>query len=91
MGLGAAGSAANFISQAKEARKRAEALDKRALENEKWYTRKYYELGTESAAANDALKKMRNAMQERMNRASGAAGMPAKKSRCAGAFGVPRK
>ena len=73
LGLGAAGSAANFISQAKEARKRAEALDKRALENEKWYTRKYNELGTESAAANDALTKMRNAMQERMNRASGAA------------------
>ena len=73
LGLGAAGSAANFISQAKEARKRAEALDKRALENEKWYTRKYYELGTESSAANDALTKMRNAMQERMNRASGAA------------------
>ena len=73
LGLGAAGSAANFISQAKEARKRAEALDKRALENEKWYTRKYYENSTQSAAANDALKKMRNAMQERMNRASGAA------------------
>ena len=33
LGLGAAGSAANFISQSKEARKRAEALDKRALEN----------------------------------------------------------
>ena len=73
LGLGAAGSAANFISQAKEARKRAEALDKRALENEEWYTRKYYENYTQSAAANDALKKMRNAMQERMNRASGAA------------------
>ena len=73
LGLGAAGSAANFISQAKEARKRAEALDTRALENEKWYTRKYYENYTQSAAANDALKKMRNAMQERMNRASGAA------------------
>ena len=73
LGLGAAGSAANFISQTKEARKRAEAIDKRALENEAWYKRKYHELGTESAAANDALKKMRNAMQERMNRASGAA------------------
>ena len=73
MGLGAAGSAANFISQEKEARKRAEALDKRALENEKWYTRKYYENNTQSAAANDALTKMRKAMQERMNRASGAA------------------
>ena len=73
LGLGAAGSAANFISQEKEARKRAEALDKRALENEKWYTRKYYENNTQSAAANDALTKMRKAMQERMNRASGAA------------------
>lgn len=73
LGLGAAGSAANFISQAKEARKRAEALDKRALENEKWYNRKYYENNTQSAAANDALTKMRNAMQERMDRASGAA------------------
>ena len=73
LGLGAAGLATNFISQAKEARKRAEALDKRALENEKWYTRKYYENETQSAAANDALKKMRNAMQERLNRASGAA------------------
>ena len=73
LGLGAAGSAANFISQSKEARKRAEALDKRALENEKWYNRKYYENNTQSAAANDAITKMRNAMQERMNRASGAA------------------
>ena len=34
LGLGAAGLATNFISQSKEARKRAEALDKRALENE---------------------------------------------------------
>lgn len=73
LGLGAAGSAANFISQAKEARKRAEALDKRALENEKWYDREYYKNKTQSAAANDALTKMRNAMQQRMNRASGAA------------------
>ena len=73
LGLGAAGLATNFISQEKEARKRAEALDKRALENEKWYTRNFYENETQSAAANDALKKMRNAMQERMNRASGAA------------------
>ena len=59
LGLGAAGLATNFISQAKEARKRAEALDKRALENEKWYTRKYYENSTQSAAAKDALKKKR--------------------------------
>ena len=73
LGLGAAGSAANFISQAKEARKRAEALDKRALENEKWYTRKYNELGTESAAAQRALTAMRDAQRDRMNRASGAA------------------
>ena len=73
LGLGAAGSAVGFISQAKEARKRAEALDKRALENEKWYNRKYYENNTQSAAANDAVTKMRNSMQERMNRASGAA------------------
>ena len=73
LGLGAAGSAANFISQAKEARKRAEALDKRALENEKWYTRKYNELGTESASAQRALTAMRDAQRERMSRASGAA------------------
>ena len=50
LGLGAAGLATNFISQAKEARKRAEALDKRALENEAWYRRKYDELGSESAS-----------------------------------------
>lgn len=73
LGLGAAGSAFNFISQAKEARKRAEALDKRALENEKWYERRYNENNTQWAAANDAVTKMRNAMQKRMNRASGAA------------------
>ena len=73
LGLGAAGSAANFISQAKEARKRAEALDKRALENEKWYNRKYNEVGTESASAQRALTAMRDAQRERMNRASGAA------------------
>lgn len=73
LGLGAAGSAANFISQAKEARKRAEALDKRALENEKWYDRKYYEVGTESASAQRALTAMRDAQRQRMNRASGAA------------------
>ena len=73
LGLGAAGSAYNVISQAKEARKRAEALDKRALENEKWYTRKYNELGTESASAQRALTAMRDAQRERMNRASGAA------------------
>ena len=73
LGLGAAGSAYNFISQAKEARKRAEALDKRALENEAWYKRKYNELGTESASAQRALTAMRDAQRERMNRASGAA------------------
>ena len=73
LGLGAAGLATNFISQAKEARKRAEALDKRALENERWYTRKYNELGTESASAQRALTAMRDAQQQRMNRASGAA------------------
>lgn len=73
LGLGAAGSAANFISQAKEARKRAEALDKRERENNAWYNRKYNEVGTESASAQRALTAMRDAQQERMNRASGAA------------------
>ena len=73
MGLGAAGSAANFISQAKEARKRRRALDERERENEAWYKRKYNELGTESASAQRALTAMRDAQRERMNRASGAA------------------
>ena len=73
LGLGAAGSAANFISQAKEARKRRRALDERERENEAWYKRKYNELGTESASAQRALTAMRDAQQERMNRASGAA------------------
>ena len=73
LGLGAAGSAANFISQAKEARKRRRALDDRERENEAWYKRKYNELGTESASAQRALTAMRDAQKERMNRASGAA------------------
>lgn len=73
MGLGAAGSAANFISQAKEARKRRRALDERERENEAWYNRKYNEVGTESAAAQRALTAMRDAQRARMNRASGAA------------------
>ena len=73
LGLGAAGSAANFISQAKEARKRRRALDERERDNEAWYKRKYNELGTESAAAQRALTAMRDAQQQRMNRASGAA------------------
>ena len=73
LGLGAAGSAANFISQAKEARKRRRALDERERENEAWYRRKYNEVGTESASAQRALTAMRDAQQERMNRASGAA------------------
>lgn len=73
LGLGAAGSAANFISQAKEARKRRRALDERERENEAWYNRKYNEVGTESASAQRALTAMRDAQQERMNRASGAA------------------
>ena len=73
MGLGAAGSAANFISQAKEARKRRRALDERERENEAWYRRKYNEVGTESASAQRALTAMRDAQRERMNRASGAA------------------
>ena len=73
MGLGAAGSAANFISQAKEARKRRRALDERERENEAWYRRKYNEVGTESASAQRALTAMRDAQRERMTRASGAA------------------
>ena len=73
LGLGAAGSAANFISQAKEARKRRRALDERERENEAWYRRKYNEVGTESASAQRALTAMRDAQKERMNRASGAA------------------
>ena len=73
LGLGAAGSAANFISQAKEARKRRRALDERERENETWYKRKYNEVGTESASAQRALTAMRDAQQQRMNRASGAA------------------
>ena len=73
LGLGAAGSAANFISQAKEARKRRRALDERERENEAWYKRKYNEVGTESASAQRALTAMRDAQQQRMNRASGAA------------------
>lgn len=73
LGLGAAGSAANFISQAKEARKRRRALDERERENEAWYNRKYNEVGTESAAAQRALTAMRDAQRARMNRASGAA------------------
>lgn len=73
LGLGAAGSAANFISQAKEARKRRRALDERERENNAWYNRKYNEVGTESATAQRALTAMRDAQQERMNRASGAA------------------
>lgn len=73
LGLGAAGSSANFISQAKEARKRRRALDERERENEAWYNRKYNEVGTESATAQRALTAMRDAQQARMNRASGAA------------------
>ena len=73
LGLGAAGSAANFISQAKEARKRRRALDERERENNAWYNRKYNEVGTESATAQRALTAMRDAQQARMNRASGAA------------------
>ena len=73
MGLGAAGSAVGFISQAKEARKRRRALDERERENEAWYRRKYNEVGTESASAQRALTAMRDAQKERMNRASGAA------------------
>ena len=73
MGLGAAGSAANFISQAKEDRKRRRALDERERENEAWYRRKYNEVGTESASAQRALTAMRDAQRQRMNRASGAA------------------
>lgn len=73
LGLGAAGSAANFISQAKEARKRRRALDERERENEAWYNRKYNEVGTESATEQRALTAMRDAQQSRMNRASGAA------------------
>ena len=73
LGLGAAGSAANFISQAKEARKRRRALDERERENEAWYRRKYNEVGTESASAQRALTAMRDAQKDRMNRASGAA------------------
>ena len=73
LGLGAAGSAANFISQAKEARKRRRALDERERENNAWYNRKYNEVGTESATAQRALTAMREAQRSRMNRASGAA------------------
>lgn len=73
LGLGAAGSAVNFISQAKEARKRRRALDERERENNAWYNRKYNEVGTESATAQRALTAMRDAQQSRMNRASGAA------------------
>lgn len=73
MGLGAAGSAMGFISQAKEARKRRRALDERERENNAWYNRKYNEVGTESATAQRALTAMRDAQQARMNRASGAA------------------
>ena len=73
LGLGAAGSAANFISQAKEARKRRRALDERERENEAWYKRKYNEVGTESASAQRALTAMRDAQKWRRSRASGAA------------------
>lgn len=73
LGLGAAGSAMGFISQAKEARKRRRALDERERENNAWYNRKYNEVGTESATAQRALTAMRDAQQARMNRASGAA------------------
>ena len=73
LGLGAAGSAVGFISQAKEARKRRRALDERERENEAWYNRKYNEVGTESASAQRALTAMRDAQRQRMNRASGAA------------------
>ena len=73
LGLGAAGSAMGFISQAKEARKRRRALDERERENEAWYNRKYNEVGTESASAQRALTAMRDAQRQRMNRASGAA------------------
>ena len=73
LGLGAAGSAANFISQAKEARKRRRALDDRERENEAWYKRKYNEVGTESASGQRPLTAMRDAQRQRMNRASGAA------------------
>ena len=73
MGLGAAGSAANFISQAKEARKRRRALDERERENEAWYNRKYNEVGAESASAQRALTAMRDAQRQRIDRASGAA------------------
>lgn len=85
LGLGAAGSAANFISQAKEARKRRRALDERERENEAWYNRKYNEVGTESASAQRALTAMRDAQKERMNRASGAGAVSGASSESAAA------
>lgn len=71
--LGAAGSATNFITQAKEARKRSAALDKRERDNTNWYNREYNKVGTEAATAQRAISIMKDAQKARMARASGAA------------------
>lgn len=73
LGLSALGTAGNMIAQARAARKRERALDKRENENEAWYNRRYNEVGTERATAQAALSAMRDAQKARMQRAAGAA------------------
>lgn len=73
LGLSALGTAGNMIAQAKAARQRRRALDKRENENEAWYNRRYNEVGTERATAQAALSAMRDAQKARMQMAAGAA------------------
>lgn len=72
-GVGALGSLFGGMAQRREARKRAEFIDRSKAKNDAWYNRRYNEDTTQRADAQAALTRMREAMAERTRNAAGTA------------------
>lgn len=69
-GLGAIGSLIGAGARARAARKQRELISLQLRENENWYQRRYNEDSTQRADAQNALRIMRQAMDERSKRAA---------------------
>lgn len=65
------GAIANGIFGARQARKQQRMLEEQRAKNERWFNRRYNEVGTERADARAALTAMRDAQQARIANQAG--------------------
>lgn len=73
LGLSAASAGANALFGARERARQRRILREQEQDNQRWYNRRYSEVGTERADAKAALARMREAQSQRVANASGRA------------------